>query len=208
MAGESNKRRYTKRLRAEAEEATRTRIAEAAMELHGSVGPAQTTISAVAERAGVQRATVYRHFPTEADLFGACSAHWVALHPPPDWTAWEGVSDHEDRLRRGLSEIYAWYGSDAQMFVNVRRDASLVPAMAGPVAAGRAATQAMIDALMRGRRERGRRRKRVLAAVTHAVTFWTWYSLTQEGGLSDPEAVDLMAATVAAAATDAPPGSG
>jgi AcrR family transcriptional regulator len=208
MTRETNTRRYTKRRRAEAEEATRTRIAEAAMRLHGSVGPAQTTISAVAERAGVQRATVYRHFPTEADLFGACSAHWAALHPPPDWAAWEETADTDARLRGALGEIYAWYGSDARMFVNVRRDASLVPARAGPVAAGRAATQAMIDALMRGRRERGRRRKRVLAAVTHAVTFWTWHSLTQEAGLSDSEAVDLMAATVAAAATDAPPGSG
>ena len=207
MTGENDKRRYTKRRRAEAEEATRVRIAEAAMELHGSVGPARTTISAVAERAGVQRATVYRHFPTEAELFGACSAHWASLHPPPDWTAWEAAADPEDRLRRGLADIYRWYGSDAQMFLNVRRDASLVPAMAAPVAAGRAATQAMIDALMRGRRERGGRRRRVRAAISHAVAFWTWHSLTREGGLSDPEAIELGVAMVAAA-TGEPRGSG
>ena len=170
------------------------------MELHGSVGPAQTTISAVAERAGVQRATVYRHFPTEADLFGACSAHWVSLHPPPDWEAWSEVADPDERLRRGLGEIYAWYGSDARMFLNVRRDASLVPAMAGPVAAGRAAAEAMVDALMRGRPERGRRRRRVRAAIANAATFWTWSSLTQEAGLSDAEAVEVMAGAVAAGA--------
>jgi AcrR family transcriptional regulator len=199
MSSEIKTRPYRKRARAEQEEATRLRIAAAAMKLHGSIGPARTTISAVAERAGVQRATVYRHFPTEADLFGACSAHWASLHPPPDAGEWAGISDPGERLRAGLAEIYAWYGSDVQMFVNTRRDAALVPAMAAPVKAGQAATAAMVAALMRGRPERGRRRRRVDAAVRHAAVFGTWYSLTQEGGLSDAEAIDLMAAAVAAA---------
>lgn len=199
MAAESKTRSYTKRRRAEAEAETRQRIAEAAMKLHGTVGPARTTISAVAEQAGVQRATVYRHFPDEEALFGACSAHWISLHPPPDPGAWAGIADPGDRLRAGLAEIYAWYGSDVEMFVNTRRDAALVPAMAGPVAAGRAMNEAIVAALMKGRPERGKRRRRVLGAISHAIAFGTWYSLAREGGLSDEEAIELMLATVAAA---------
>ena len=169
------------------------------MKLHGSVGPARTTISAVAEKAGVQRATVYRHFPDEEALFGACSAHWMSLHPPPDAGGWARIADPEERLRAGLADLYAWYGSDEQMFVNTRRDAALVPAMAGPVAAGRAALVAMVEALMRGRPERGHRRRRVLAAISHATAFGTWYSLTREGGLSDDEAIGVMLGAVEAA---------
>ena len=201
MTSETKPRPYKKRRRAEAEAETRTRIAEAAMKLHGSVGPARTTISAVAEKAGVQRATVYRHFPDEEALFGACSAHWASLHPPPDPGAWADIADPDERLRAGLADIYSWYASDVQMFVNTRRDAALVPAMAKPVAAVQAGVAVMVDTLMKGRPERGRRRQRALAAIRHAIAFGTWYSLTHEGGLSDDEAVELMLATVGAAAT-------
>ena len=199
MSAETKTRTYRKRARAEQEEATRVRIAEAAMELHGTVGPARTSISAVAERAGVQRATVYRHFPTEEDLFGACSAHWAALHPPPDISAWAEVADPGERLRAALAALYEWYGSDTQMFVNTRRDAPLVPAMAKPVQAGREVMRAAIDALMKGRPERGHRRRRVRSAIAHATAFGTWYSLTREGDLSDEEAIELMLAAVTAA---------
>lgn len=201
MANQTEKRTYRKKARAESEAATRERIAEAAMRLHGSIGPARTTISAVAEKAGVQRATVYRHYPDEVALFGACSAHWAMLHPPPDFTQWEDIRDPDKRLRRGLAEIYAWYGSDEQMFININRDVELVPAMEGPVAAGRAAVEAMVETLIRGRRERGRRRERVRAAIAHASSFQTWHSLARgEARLADGEIVALMAATVDAAA--------
>ena len=199
MAAGKMQRAYRKRLRAEQEAQTRTRIAEAAMKLHGTIGPAQTTISAVAERAGVQRATVYRHFPDEEALFGACSAHWLSLHPPPDPAPWAEVRNPDERLRTALAEIYAWYGSDVAMFVNTRRDAALVPAMAGPAKAGQAMMAAIAATLMKGRPERGRRRRRVEAAVRHATAFGTWYSLAREGGLADEDAIELMLATVAAA---------
>ena len=199
MPTESTTRPYTKRRRAQAEAETRQRIAEAAMRLHGSVGPARTTISAVAEKAGVQRATVYRHFPTEEDLFGACSAHWASLHPPPDAGSWAIIADPDVRLRQGLADLYAWYGSDEQMFVNTRRDATLAPAMAPTVERVRAGIAAMVDTLMKGRPERGRRRRRVLGAIRHATAFGTWYSLTREGQLSDDDAIDAMLGAVAAA---------
>ena len=64
---------------------TRERIVEATVALHTSIGPARTTISAVAERAGVERHTVYAHFPDDGSLLRACSAHWEARHPSPDF---------------------------------------------------------------------------------------------------------------------------
>ena len=102
-------RPYEKRARAAAERETRRRITEATVELHRTVGPARTTISAVAQRAGVQRATVYRHFPTDGDLFAACSAHWIGLHPYPAPDAWAGIEDPEQRTLTALCELYAYY---------------------------------------------------------------------------------------------------
>lgn len=192
-------REYKKRIRAQQEEETRQRITEAAMELHGSVGPARTTISAVAERAGVQRATVYRHFPDEFALFGACSAHWAQLHPPPDPSAWVAIDDPDERLRAALADVYAWYGSDERMFVNIFRDVELVPAMQPPVAAMSGLFEHLVAELGRGRPERGRARKRVAAAIAHAVSFQTWQALARDGGLADDEAVRVAAGMVEAA---------
>ena len=92
------KRKYEKKRRAEAEAQTRQRITESAVALHGSLGPARTSMKAVADHAGVPRSTVYRHFPDEEALFGACSAHWAAENPPPDVTAWERIEHPDERL--------------------------------------------------------------------------------------------------------------
>lgn len=195
MSRESNpqpKRKYRKRRRAELEDETRRRITEAAVELHGSVGPARTTISAVAERAGVQRATLYRHFPDEEALFDACSSHWAAEHPLPDLTDWAGVADPEERLRIGLSELYAWYQDGQEMLERTTRDAALVPAMRSAVERMGGWFAEAVATLVRGRSERGARRRRVEATIGHAVSFSTWRSLVRDQGLSDSAAVDLM----------------
>src|SRR5215210_5876346 len=134
----NERRKYTKRRRAQSEQETRQRITEAAVALHGTVGPARTTISAVAERAGVQRATVYRHFPDDESLFAACSGHFRAMNPSPDPVALREVSDPAARLRRALTDTYAYYGRTEAMAENVFRDAPLVEAMAKPVAMRRA----------------------------------------------------------------------
>jgi AcrR family transcriptional regulator len=196
---ERSSRPYRKRRRAEQEAETRQRITEAAMRLHGSVGPARTTVKAVAEEAGVQRATVYRHFPDEEALFAACSAHWASLNPLPDPGEWSAIADPDARLASALADLYRWYGWAEPMLVNVRRDGPLVPAMAGPQAQARFYFEATERALMRGRRERGRRRARTTAAIGHALEFETWRSLVREHGLGEDEAIGLMTAMVAAA---------
>src|SRR3954449_13537741 len=116
------KRRYEKKRRAELEAETRRRITETAVELHGTVRPAHTAISAIAERAGVRRSTVYRHFPDEVALFDACSSHWAAANPPPDLTAWAAIRDPDERLAVALPEQYAYYRRTEAMIANLLRD--------------------------------------------------------------------------------------
>ncbi len=195
----SRRRSYRKRRRAALEHETRQRITEAAVKLHGTLGPARTTVSAIAEEAGVQRATVYRHFPDTESLFAACSSHWLAHNPPPDAERWTQIGDSESRLRSGLAELYAWYGRTEHMLERINRDATLVPEIAGPLRVRLAYLERVRDLLLQGRPERGRARSCVRAAIGHAVAFETWRSLVREQGLDDAEAVELMTRTVAEA---------
>ena len=189
---------YRKRKRAEQELATRERIIEAAVALHQTLGPARTTVKAIAELAGVQRGTVYRHFPDAATLFGACSASYSARHPAPDVATWAAIAAPETRLRRALSELYAFYSEVDAMLSKVIRDMEVLPpTMQQELAADLAG---MREVLMAGRPERGRARTRVSAAVAHAIEFPTWHSLTRAHRLRNDEAVRLMAAMVEAAA--------
>src|SRR5436305_9075314 len=124
----ARKRKYELKARADAQEETRRRITEATVGLHLEVGPAQTTISEIAKRAGVQRLTVYNNFPDELSLLGACSAHYGAQHPPPDPAAWTGVRDPGRRTRAALEAIYGYYRETEAMTGKVVRDAHVMPA--------------------------------------------------------------------------------
>lgn len=186
-------RKYELRKRADDMEETRRRITEAAMELHGTVGPARTTFTAVAERAGVQRHTVYRHFPTEAQLFDACSGHFLELHPWPDQDAWRRIEDPLERFTTGLGELYAWYEETGQMWALVLRDSDLVAAIEEPLQPFKDYTENAARVLSAGWGLRGRRRRVLGAAVRHAVDFGTWRSLVGGGEISRADAVELMA---------------
>ena len=186
------KRPYRMKRRAEAQERTRRRITESAVELHRTLGPARTSISALAERAGVRRSTVYRHYPDEAALLAACSAHWVAQYPYPDPGAWARIEEPAERLGVALGELYAHYGRVEQMMDNVLRDAATSPAVRNQLAGLRGYLDAARDVLMEGRRLRGRARTRARAAIGHAISFPTWRSLVREQGLREADAVELM----------------
>jgi AcrR family transcriptional regulator len=191
-------RKYEKKRRAELEEETRRRITESAMELHGTVGPARTSISAVAELAGVRRSTVYRHFPDELALFTACSTHWAELNPLPDLASWESIRDADERLRVALDELYAYYRRTEAMMDNLHRDEATVPVVKRLFTPFREYLSAARDVLVRGRPERGRRRQETRAAVGHALAYATWRSLTREQGLDDSQAAAMMCALAAA----------
>jgi AcrR family transcriptional regulator len=179
-------------------EQTRRRIAAAALELHASVGPARTTVSAVADRAGVERATVYRHFPDELSLFRACVTHGLEIRPGPDPSGWAGIANPQERLHTGLRELYGYYRRNEGLWANVTRDLPLLPALQQANAeAGVFEWFATIrETLLRPWPLRGRRRGLLRAAIGHAVEFSSWDSLARRQGLPDEDAVEAMVAMV------------
>ena len=193
-------RRYELKQRAARQAETRRRIVEAVVALHREVGPARTTISAIAERAGVERLTVYRHFADEATLFAACSALFRDEARPPEPAAWAGIRDPAARLRAALVAFYAYYRRGEDMIANVRRDAPQIPALAAVIAPWGEFVRAVRDELLQGWGARGRARARLAAAIGHALHFDTWRSLARGEGLADADAAELMVGLATAAA--------
>ena len=190
------KRTYRMKRRAELEEQTRRRITESAVALHEQVGPARTSITAVAERAGVRRSTVYRHFPDDEALFAACSSHWRAANPPPDPRAWAAIEDPRERTVTALRELYAFYARTEGMYTSLLRDEPLVPIVHRLLGDFYGYLRAIEDILMAGRGLRGRAARRTRAAIGHALAFPTWRSLLRDQGLADADAVSLMCVLV------------
>lgn len=184
--------------RAELEEKTRQRITESAVALHGTLGPARTTVSAVADHAGVRRSTVYRHFPDEEALFGACSAHWAMENPLPEIEAWSRVGDPGERLAIALAEMYGFYRGSEGMLSNLFRDRSALTVVDQLMGAYDQFMVAAVEILVAGRGLRGKAKTRTRAAIGHALEFSTWRSLARGQGLDDAEAVRLMSRLVAA----------
>jgi AcrR family transcriptional regulator len=186
------KRRYRMTRRAQLEEATRRRITESAVALHQELGPARTSITAIAERAGVRRSTVYRHFADEEALFAACSSHWRALNPPPDLHDWSAIGDPVARTETALRELYSFYGRTRGMYETLFRDETLVPSVHRRLRDFHGYLRAAQDVLMAGRKLRGRAADRTRAAIGHALAFATWRSLIKEQRLPPDEGVALM----------------
>jgi AcrR family transcriptional regulator len=194
----TEKRTYRMTRRADAQEATRLRITESAVELHRTIGPSRTTMAAVAEHAGVQRSTLYRHFPDETALFAACSAHWYALHPTPDVDAWREIADPQDRLVEALTELYRWYRETGTMLDALIRDETLVPALGRRFGTFHKRLELAHDILLAGRGLRGHRRSEVSALLRLALSFESWRALCRESGLGDRAAAELVASLVGA----------
>jgi AcrR family transcriptional regulator len=187
------KRRYEMKKRAERQRETRRRIVEATIELHRSQGPARTTISEIAQRAGVNRLTVYNHFPNITDLLRACSRSWTERHPAPDPTLWAQIDDPQERLRTALTELYGFYARTEPMRANVLRDAETMPELAALLEGSVVPyLEALRDLLAEGWEARGSGRKRLLATLKLAIDFHTWRSLERGSGLSRKEAVEIM----------------
>ena len=184
-------RPYTLKARADKQAETRRRIVEAAVDLHGTVGPAQTTASMVAAKAGVQRHTYYAHFPDERSLLLACSGAHAEHDPAPDPDAWRAIEDPATRRRTGLAELYGWYARNAGVLGCVLRDAEHHPLVREIVAlrieprmaASRAALGEGLDGDQRA----------LLGLMTG---FHAWRSLAQDSGLDPDRAVELAAAAV------------
>lgn len=198
----SKSRTYELKQRAERQRKTRRRIVEAAVELHTMLGPSRTTVSAIAERAGVTRPTVYAHFPDDRSLFQACSGHVRETAPPPDPTAWHSISDPGERVETALRDLYAYYESLEPLLENVQRDAAVMPLVAEMNAYRVRYLDEIRDLLLGGWPTRGRPGARLARAIGHAIEFRTWQSLVRRQGCRTDEAAQLMLAFVRAAASD------
>ena len=184
-------RSYTLKKRAEQQAETRQRIVEAAVELHSTVGPSATTLSMIAEKAGVQRHTLYAHFPDERSIFQACSGLAHERDPSPTADAWRDITDRTERLTVALTDIYGWYARNASLLSNVMRDVERHP-MVQEIQKVRVAPirKGWHDVL--GEKLDARQR-----AMLHlALSFYTWRALVREAGLSQKDAVTAMVQAV------------
>jgi AcrR family transcriptional regulator len=194
-----NGRKYELKARAESQERTRQRIAKAAAELHGTVGPAQTSVAEIARRAGVSRLTVYKHFPDTASLYPACSAHYAREHPLPDFGEALAPEDPVDRVRSLLRVVYGdLYRGRQDMLRNLHRDRRLDPALEefmqnnADLAIG-----GLADALVAGFALEGDGAARLRSLTGVALEFWTWDRLARDG-MDDEAAAELMTEAIAA----------
>lgn len=193
----SPRRPYRMEKRSQSVDQTRRRITEAAVRLHTSVGPSEATMTAVAAKAGVTRLTLYRHFPSKDELFGACMTHWRSLHPPPDPDRWRSIPAFEERLRTALSELYGWYAENEGDLYPIYRDAAHTPQ--SNRLARRQTNERQADAIVGDLDARPAARRRLRAAIGHVVSFWTWHSLEVGQGISTLEAAAMAAEFVLAA---------
>jgi AcrR family transcriptional regulator len=187
-------RSYTLKKRAEQQAQTRQRIVDAAIELHTEIGPSKTTFSMVAEKAGVQRHTLYAHFPDERSLVMACSGHMQEKRPPPDATPWRGIKDRRARLAAGLTDIYGWFEANAQLLSSVLRDAEHY-ALVQEISKLRYAPAIGLwhEVLEAGLKDTQR------TMLNVALSFYTWRTLTRDSGLKTGAAVTQMVDAVVAA---------
>lgn len=185
-------RTYNQTKRARDQMKTRQRIVEAAVELHESVGDTATTVTAIAQRAGVGRLTVYRHFPDERSLLEACTNHYFAEHRPPDPVIWASIADPEVRLETALGELYSYYHQTEGMFARAEQDSLANPVLAEVLAPYARTWERMRDILLVGLLQGNESDALLTATVGHALAFATWRSLVREQQLNDGQAIALM----------------
>jgi AcrR family transcriptional regulator len=190
-------RTYTKKKRAQDQEDTRKRIVEATVSLHQEIGGPSTTISAIAERAGVERATVYRHFPDEHALLLGCTSHYLELNPPPDPATWAAIEGRELRLRTALAEIYAYHRRTEVMMARAAIDVPQMPVLR-EVLTPMFVFWGMVRDLLAESWSTEENGSLFRAAIGHAIAFQTWQSLVRNEGVEEGEAVILMLGMICA----------
>ena len=186
------KRKYRKSRRAEQEEQTRDKIVDAAMALHEEIGPRATSISAIAERAGVQRLTVYRHFKDDVTIFQACSSRWFELNPPPDPSLWQELAPAVQRTEEALRNIYTYYAANSRMLNRVYSDAADVPALQEVMVGFKSYLDQIGNDLLKAWQPESKKRNDVTVLINHALQFPTWESFSQEK-MKDKRIAEVMA---------------
>jgi AcrR family transcriptional regulator len=185
------KRQYKQKARAEQAQETRQLIVEATVMLHEELGPAQTSIKAIAEQAGVQRLTVYRHFPDETSLFKACSSHWLGLHPPPAVSDCEDAGDPVTQTSKTLLSFYHYYRQTERMWSSIYRDIDEVEALREPMSKFESYIDAVRDELLSAWKVKAKDKNKLSLTLRHCLRYSTWRSLKNDK-LSDKKMVDLV----------------
>ena len=191
MTKRTRKRAYRLSARADSQAETRQRIVDAAIALHEKLGPAQTPLSAIAVRAGVTRLTLYRHFPDEAAILGACTAHWGARHPFPEAALWDGIADPASRAAAALAAHYDYYAGTRRMWFVVYRDVGLVKPIQPVLAQVDRHLAQLANSLAAGFRAKGGAARAIAVTLRHALAYQTWSSL-EESGLDTAAKVGLV----------------
>lgn len=185
------KRKYTKGKRAQQQVQTRERIVEAVVALHEEIGPANTSIKAVAEKAGVQRLTVYRYFPDDDSLFQACTTHWLKLNPPPDAAEWANIDRADERCHAALLAFYRYYRHTKKMWVGAYRDIEDVAALKKNMSGFETYLDQVRDDLLLPWKLKGKRKQQLSITLRHCLQFTTWQSLKREK-LNDKQITELV----------------
>ena len=194
-------RPYQQRARAASRARTREQILDAAIALHEEVGFSATTIAAIAARAGVQRLTVYRHFPDDRVLIEGCAARWRALHPAPA-DKWSMIADPRQRVRIALDALYGYYAAAGPTLSRLDRERERIPLVGGWLEPHDRLLGSLRERLADGWGLSGRPRTWLDALVAHALRVDTWQSLVRDAGLAPADAARLMARSVADLARD------
>ncbi|MES0327831.1 MAG: TetR/AcrR family transcriptional regulator [Gammaproteobacteria bacterium] len=185
------KRKYSKTIRAEQQEQTRERIVEATVALHEELGPAKTSIKAIAEKAGVQRVTVYRYFPDDVSLFQACTSHWLSQNQPPDLNDWAGFESADEKTYAALLAFYQYYSQTETMWTGAYRDAGDIVALQIPMGNFEAYIDQVRDTLLKSWKRTGKRKQQLSVTLRHGLRFTTWQSLKREN-LKDKQITELV----------------
>jgi AcrR family transcriptional regulator len=185
-------RTYKQKKRAESQDETRARIVDATIVLHQEIGGPATTVKAIAERAGVERATVYRHFPDERALLQACTGHYIMQNPPPLPEMWLQIENAEERLQAALTQIYDYHRHNEVMLARAVIDIPQMPTLREVMEPFFAYWAHVKDVLAAAWCRDGREKPLVAAAIGHAISFETWQSLVRMQGLENAEAVLVM----------------
>jgi len=182
--------KYELKARGERMSQTRERIVESTLRLHTTLGPAHTSISAIAAAAGVQRHTVYNHFPRERDLYAACGGLFAQRNPLPSVEPWAEIAGPAARINSALLEVYEFFRLHERELTPIVRDMPLMPQLVGKRFAPYRASA--VAAITDGWELRGRRGARVRALLDTALRFDTWRALARDSGLTDEDAAATM----------------
>ena len=183
-------RQYNMGARAAAVAKTRTAIVLAARQLHVERGLVATSWDDIAERAGVSTATVYRHFPSLAELVPACAQTVFDLIQPLTpaqaagvFASVERAADRFEHIARSSAHCYQ---AGADWLHAAQRERDFLPELEAAMGVIEDSLRQLVTTAV------GRR----LTKADHALLFVVcdfplWWSLSSSG-LSDRATEEAM----------------